>query len=146
MWSAVFQDVNLFPAHAKFFANAQKRFYQYVHRDHYPDIAGSSDFGAEHWGESKFSSAVAPKSLSKSMIFVRLTKLSDHCFEILRQGIMCNAEATIITYSWGGPHGIQSNRNGPRTCVDWHAYDRWSEERAINTSERESFLQTLVSD
>lgn len=59
---------------------------------------------------------------------------------------MCNAEATIVTYSWGGPHGIQADRSGLRKCTNWDVFDEWAQQRALQVEDKETFLTKLVLD
>lgn len=62
---------------------------------------------------------------------------------------MCNADTTINTYLWQrDPHGklmIKGNRTGPRKCTDWDKLQEWAEDRTIYGSDRDRFLESLVS-
>ncbi|KAK4504788.1 hypothetical protein PRZ48_002750 [Zasmidium cellare] len=85
-----------------------KRVYQFRHQDYYTDLDPDT-FGIHHW---------------------------DHCIEVLRRGIMCNADLTIDTFKWhdGEIKGISSH---PRTCKNWKAFEEWSDARALHFNGKE---------
>ncbi|PYH98984.1 hypothetical protein BO71DRAFT_425608 [Aspergillus ellipticus CBS 707.79] len=68
-----------------------KRIYQSQYPEQYPELQGTDAFAPGHW---------------------------DHCLEVLRQGIICNADITVNTYYWKDGE-IQGNRTGARTCTNW---------------------------
>lgn len=70
--------------------------------------------------------------------------MSDHCLEVLRQGIICNADLTVNTYYWNSDGEIQGNRTGFRRCTDWQRIQEWAEKRAVEFDGPENFLNTLV--
>jgi hypothetical protein len=52
----------------------------------------------------------------------------DHCADMLRQKLMCDADATLLTYNWIKNHyGPHPNFNVEHKCRD---YDRLLEEAA----------------
>ncbi|KAK8855108.1 tat pathway signal sequence [Apiospora arundinis] len=95
-----------------------KRMYQYRHQDHYQRLQDTDAFLPGHW---------------------------DHCLEILREGIMCNADATINTYFWASKDDIKGYRSGPRKCTNWGLVQSWLSSREIDLGDREGFLASLVS-
>ncbi|KAF2229936.1 hypothetical protein EV356DRAFT_367735 [Viridothelium virens] len=96
-----------------------KRLYQAQHPEYYTKFKGTHEFTPDHW---------------------------DHCFEVLRQGIMCNADLTVNTYYWKGPDAIQGNRTGSRRCTDWHRLQEWAEKRPVKFEGADNFYDTLVRD
>lgn len=54
----------------------------------------------------------------------------DHCVEALRQYVVCEADATVVTHSWfeGYDEPVASQEN-PRRCADWDAHFRWQLDR-----------------
>ncbi|KAI1771727.1 hypothetical protein F4818DRAFT_445058 [Hypoxylon cercidicola] len=85
-----------------------KRFYESRYPEHYPDVQEDDGFSEGHL---------------------------DHCVEVLRQGIMCNADVTINTFSWDNPSKLEGNRSGPRKCVDWNSIQAWADERRLGFDE-----------
>ncbi|KAJ9248631.1 hypothetical protein DTO207G8_7267 [Paecilomyces variotii] len=96
-----------------------KRIYQSQHPEHYPELRGTDAFAPGHW---------------------------DHCLEVLRQGIICNADITVNTYYWKSPTEIQGNRTGVRKCTDWSRIQEWADERAVDFGGPDKFLDTLVRE
>ncbi|KAK7750556.1 hypothetical protein SLS62_007532 [Diatrype stigma] len=56
----------------------------------------------------------------------------DHCVEALRQYVVCEADATVVTHSWfeGYDKPVASQAN-PRRCADWDAHFRWQLDRQV---------------
>ncbi|KAI1809103.1 hypothetical protein GGS20DRAFT_573519 [Poronia punctata] len=67
-----------------------------------------------------------------------------HCLEVLREGIMCNADVSINTYFWKDTHTIKGDRSGARRCTDWNRIQDWAEERSVKYSNIDDFLAGLV--
>lgn len=69
----------------------------------------------------------------------------DHCLEVLRRGIMCNADLTINTFEWndGKIKGISSH---PRTCKDWSAFEEWTDARALHYREKDQGKHLVLED
>ncbi|XXH05942.1 hypothetical protein Hte_012385 [Hypoxylon texense] len=95
----------------------QKRFYESRYPEHYADVQADNGLSDGHL---------------------------DHCVEVLRQGIMCNADVTINTFFWENPNKIDGNRAGPRKCVDWSRLQAWADERSLGLGGKEAFLTTLI--
>lgn len=71
-------------------------------------------------------------------------RLVGHCLEVLRQGIMCNADVAINTYFWETPQKIKGSRAKTRKCTDWGRLQSWADERTLSASDKDAFLETLV--
>ncbi|KAI0169218.1 hypothetical protein GGR52DRAFT_593000 [Hypoxylon sp. FL1284] len=61
----------------------------------------------------------------------------NHCVETLRQLVMCNADASVVTHAWppvelglGVDLPVPVSEN-PRRCADWDAHFRWQLERQV---------------
>ncbi|KAI8945736.1 hypothetical protein F4801DRAFT_567223 [Xylaria longipes] len=67
-----------------------------------------------------------------------------HCLDVLREGIMCNADVSINTLFWETPNKVQGARPGPRKCVDWDHLQSWADNRTLTASDRKTFLATMV--
>ena len=51
----------------------------------------------------------------------------DHCAEILRQKVMCNADVTVVTYNWLKNHkSPHPNFNSQHKCRDFDAALEWA--------------------
>ncbi|KAK0609935.1 hypothetical protein B0T17DRAFT_629454 [Bombardia bombarda] len=97
-----------------------KRLYQYQNQDHYPELkADGSSFSSHH---------------------------RNHCLEVLRQGIMCNADVSVNTFFWENPRKIKGDRSGPRKCTNWDRLQAWADERTVQYDDINQFLATLVYD
>ena len=52
---------------------------------------------------------------------------ADHCIEILRQVLMCNADTGIITYEWvDGSHDPHPNFNTMHRCRNFDKLQSWN--------------------
>ena len=100
-----------------------KRLYQFQYREHYPKLA--DELTIHHLGKCELASAVYAIAL--------LTSELEHCMEVLREGIMCNADVTANTYIWNPeePTKLKGQNMQPRKCVDWSSLEKWTDERAI---------------
>ncbi|KAI1120825.1 hypothetical protein F5Y10DRAFT_289256 [Nemania abortiva] len=94
-----------------------KRLYQLQHPEYYLDVLEYGSLTSEH---------------------------SDHCFQVLIEGIMCNVDVTLNTYFWLSSHEIKGNRTGSRKCTDWNHLQAWADERTLRASGKEEFLASLV--
>ncbi|KAI2637706.1 hypothetical protein GGS26DRAFT_544846 [Hypomontagnella submonticulosa] len=94
-----------------------KRIYQSRHAEYYAGLQNSNAFTTGHL---------------------------DHCLEVLRQGIMCNADVAINTFFWDAQGEIEANRTGPRKCTNWDRISEWADERRLTLQSREQFRPTLV--
>ncbi|MCJ1355116.1 MAG: hypothetical protein MMC33_005107 [Icmadophila ericetorum] len=58
---------------------------------------------------------------------------SEHCLDVMRQSLLCNADTSIITMKWGNfqasPLADASNKH---ECVNWAGIMEWLEPRVIN--------------
>lgn len=59
-----------------------------------------------------------------------------HCLHTLRQAVMCQGDASLMTMKWGTTDPVPlANSNSPHQCVDWSALDGWAESRYVNVYE-----------
>lgn len=85
--------------------------------------------------------------LLRCLVFCALADpVADHCIEVLRQGVMCNAEAKVNTYFWKTPTEIKGNTTGTRSCADWSRVQAWTNSRKVDFEGAggEDFLHVLV--
>jgi hypothetical protein len=62
----------------------------------------------------------------------------DHCIEMIRQNIMCNADVTMITWYWVQGHRVPyPNFNTRHRCRNFEKIIDWSVEHAIHIDESE---------
>ncbi|KAI1455164.1 hypothetical protein F4805DRAFT_290808 [Annulohypoxylon moriforme] len=94
-----------------------KRLYQSQHTEYYAQLQHDNAFSSEHL---------------------------DHCFEILRKGIMCNADVAINTYFWDSQGEIKADRTGPRRCTNWDQISEWADERTLELKNLDQFRKTLI--
>ncbi|KAH7311621.1 hypothetical protein B0I35DRAFT_438461 [Stachybotrys elegans] len=94
-----------------------KRIYQSQYQEYYAKPQDMDAFSPGHW---------------------------NHCLEVLRQGIMCNADVTVNTYFWKSPDEIKGNRHGHRRCTDWSLVQQWLDDRSLDFENKEIFLSSLV--
>ncbi|KAI0186505.1 hypothetical protein EV127DRAFT_371071 [Xylaria flabelliformis] len=94
-----------------------KRLYQFQHQDAYPKLRSGGTFSLKH---------------------------HEHCLEVLRQGIMCNADVSVNTFFWEDPNTIKGDRSGNRKCVDWDSIQAWADGRAVDYDNIDDFLAGLV--
>ncbi|KAG2129547.1 uncharacterized protein EDB93DRAFT_1332252 [Suillus bovinus] len=60
----------------------------------------------------------------------------DHCIEMIRQNIMCNADVTTITWYWVEGHKIPyPNFNTRHQCRDYEKILDWAVEHAVHVPE-----------
>lgn len=56
----------------------------------------------------------------------------EHCLELLRQSLMCNADMSIITLRWGHSQATPlANWTFPHTCKSWDAIENWASQRQV---------------
>lgn len=126
---------------------SQKRIYQAQYPEHYPKLQQDKDaFSMHHWStfSCPWNLAASLHRCSGILILTDLTCSTDHCLEVLRQGIMCNADVSINTYFWENPRTIKGSRAKTRKCTDWSRLQAWADERTLSASDRDAFLETLV--
>ncbi|PLB46207.1 hypothetical protein P170DRAFT_467316 [Aspergillus steynii IBT 23096] len=96
-----------------------KRIYQYQYPDYYPELQDLHAFEPGHW---------------------------DHCLEVLREGILCNADITVNTYYWKSPTEIHGNRTGTRKCTNWKKIQDWAIDRAVEFDGPDALTDSLVRE
>lgn len=70
-------------------------------------------------------------NLASDVLF--LNTLIAHCFSMLKQGVMCQADTTLLTMKWD-PDRIMpiSNMSSQHECVDWDRLTEWSDPRSFD--------------
>lgn len=53
----------------------------------------------------------------------------NHCWDYLRQGLMCNADVTLEWAQYGGP--LDTGWGYQHQCKDWNAIMAWMENNRI---------------
>ena len=63
--------------------------------------------------------------------YAKVSLLTDHCVDILRQVVMCTADVTLITGVWveGYPR-LSADFNTQHKCRDYEALIEWNREQA----------------
>ncbi|KAI9658361.1 MAG: hypothetical protein M1821_002494 [Bathelium mastoideum] len=61
---------------------------------------------------------------------------TEHCIELLRQGVMCRGDPTLITFRWGHTVKLpQPDFTLQHECVDWEYLMEWATGHSINVFE-----------
>ncbi|KAI1387153.1 uncharacterized protein F4822DRAFT_429914 [Hypoxylon trugodes] len=94
-----------------------KRLYQSHNPDHYPEQQRAGAFTDDHFY---------------------------HCLDVIREGIMCNADVAINTLLWDGPSKVKGARPGPRKCTDWGRLQAWADDKTLAEKDLKTFLATAV--
>ncbi|KAI0189057.1 hypothetical protein F4808DRAFT_454100 [Astrocystis sublimbata] len=94
-----------------------KRIYQFRHQGAYPELKGGDTFSSMH---------------------------IDHCLEVLREGIMCNADISMNTFFWKDPRTIKGDRSGARKCTNWDRIQDWADNRRVQYADMDEFIDALV--
>ena len=110
--------------------------YQYLHKEYYPGILAMEEFTDEHWGKSNH-------DLGYTIFSAYNSNLTDHCFEVLREGIMCNSATTLVTHYWGESQKILSFPITHRNCLDWDHFQEWAYQRELHV-DRDHLKGSLV--
>ena len=92
-----------------------KRIYQFQYPESYPDLMRAGKLTLGHW---------------------------NHCLDVLRRGIMCNADPGLNTYSWdpAQPTEVVGHTMWPRKCVNWSQFSSWAHERALGLTWRDQVV------
>lgn len=57
----------------------------------------------------------------------------DHCIEVLRQGVMCRGDISLVTIRWQESNRLPvADFTAPHECVNFDAINEWARERRIN--------------
>ncbi|KAI4959152.1 hypothetical protein J4E86_002873 [Alternaria arbusti] len=60
----------------------------------------------------------------------------EHCVDYIRQSLMCNFDATLVTYDWVLDHQNPTpNSNAMHKCVDWDGVQDWLKGRVVEVPE-----------
>lgn len=64
---------------------------------------------------------------------LQLTYRTDHCIEMLRQVLMCNADVGLITFDWVAGFDVPfPNFSTPHKCRDFEKVYQWYEENMVD--------------
>ncbi|KAG0697867.1 hypothetical protein DFH29DRAFT_129551 [Suillus ampliporus] len=67
----------------------------------------------------------------------------DHCIEMIRQNIMCNAEVTMITWDWVAGHkDPYPNFNTRHQCRNFEKILDWTDKHAVHIDKSEEYRAT----
>lgn len=62
-----------------------------------------------------------------------LTLCLDHCLEILRQGVMCRGDISLVTFVWSPQKRIPlADFTRPHECVNFDALNDWSGKHSVD--------------
>ncbi|OAA74187.1 hypothetical protein ISF_01088 [Cordyceps fumosorosea ARSEF 2679] len=56
----------------------------------------------------------------------------EHCFDFLRQSVMCLADIGIITYQWTNDRMVPIANSTTHQCANWEKLDAWTKERSVD--------------
>ncbi|KAJ2980944.1 hypothetical protein NQ176_g2331 [Zarea fungicola] len=60
---------------------------------------------------------------------------NEHCFSMLKQGIMCQGDTTLLTMKWDANRALPiGNMSSQHECVDWSRLSEWSDPHSFNPS------------
>lgn len=58
--------------------------------------------------------------------------MTDHCIEVIRRGVMCNADLMIDTLVWNDNNSYLHGKNHwPRKCANWNSIQAFARSRAV---------------
>ena len=74
-------------------------------------------------------------SASDSLAKRQLMTDVDHCLELLREALMCQADVSIMTFRWSDERPIPvADLWSSHECVNWDIVEQWAGERRVNLS------------
>ncbi|KAG2365835.1 hypothetical protein BDR07DRAFT_1397842 [Suillus spraguei] len=83
--------------------------------------------------KSSFREYYAPADISFQDLPAVLRMHLDHCIEMIRQNIMCNADVTLLTWDWVEGHEIPyPNFNTRHQCRNYEKLLDWSNKNAVH--------------
>ncbi|XWW97684.1 hypothetical protein V2A60_005670 [Cordyceps javanica] len=56
----------------------------------------------------------------------------EHCFDYLRQSVMCLADIGIITYQWSDDDVVPVANSTTHQCANWGKLDQWTRQRSVD--------------
>jgi len=60
---------------------------------------------------------------------------SEHCIDLIRLGLMCQSDTTLLPYQWiNGVRTPVLNFGRPHECVNFEAVNEWAGDRAVDVS------------
>ncbi|PMD34953.1 hypothetical protein L207DRAFT_436684, partial [Hyaloscypha variabilis F] len=68
---------------------------------------------------------------------LRLNRMhNDHCIEVLRQGVICRGDISLVTIQWQASQKLPvADFTAPHECVNFDSLNDWARERRINAME-----------
>ncbi|KAI0101538.1 hypothetical protein GGR51DRAFT_563438 [Nemania sp. FL0031] len=74
----------------------------------------------------------ASRSIMWNMTRERRVGHFDHCIEVLRQLVICDADTTPVTFHWYEDEAdYLPDQSNPRRCADWDAHRQWQVDRQV---------------
>jgi hypothetical protein len=71
----------------------------------------------------------------------QLTRILDHCLDILRSATLCHGDTTLTTFGWTNKSKPQLNtRPINHKCVDWEQLIMSVEDRVVQRDEMEAMV------
>lgn len=104
--------------------NSQKRLHHYFYEEHYfPNITEKErEHDRKHNGR-----------LSQGRDIESILTPIVHCLDLIRQGLQCQGDITLLTMRWGKHQAIPlGNFSAPHECVNWNRLQNWSKERSMD--------------
>jgi Mycotoxin biosynthesis protein UstYa len=57
---------------------------------------------------------------------------ADHCLDMLRQTVMCQADTQVLTMKWRTDSRVPTaNWTAPHRCLNWNQVEEWAANRRI---------------
>lgn len=78
--------------------------------------------------------------------------VADHCIDIIRQALMCQADTALITFDRNGPFKpIEPNFSATHVCNNFDLVHDWAKDREVNITDEaiqnpEPFKQALIDE
>ena len=76
-----------------------------------------------------------------------VNRQADHCFDDIRQALMCNADTSVVTFEWKPDYRRPwPNFAVEKTCVDWEALDKWAGDRSFQLYDQHSLVHPQLGE
>jgi hypothetical protein len=111
----------------------QKSIYHALHPENYTNSQTSRQ-QAHHLGKITISFCQSPiHNYSHEIYRDRDLHGIAHCLHMLREGIMCQADTTLVTMRWNPKRLIPNgNFSSPHACVNWDLLMKWVKQHAFD--------------
>jgi len=85
--------------------------------------------------------------MNKELQDLSLIRFLDHCFEMLRQVVMCHPDLSLTTFTWNDttPKPMFDVRGSVHVCADWNNLLGSVKDRVVSEAEVESLINPLWS-